>query len=57
MYLACFPQLPAMLALGHWTAFFLDLEQGTVGVFAGGRAVAFDTSFAVIVLGSQQRTA
>jgi hypothetical protein len=40
------PQLAAFLALGHGTAFALDLEEWSVAVLAGGCSVSFDTRFA-----------
>ena len=36
MNLSSFAELATVLALSHWTALFLDLKKGTVGVLAGG---------------------
>ena len=47
MDLSSFAELATVLALSHWTALFLDLKKGTVGVLAGGGAVALDAGLAV----------
>lgn len=46
VHLAGLPQLSAVVALGDGAAFLLDFKQGTIGVLAGRRAVAFDAGFA-----------
>lgn len=46
MDLAGLPELAAMFALGYGAALFLDLEQRTVGVLAGGGAMALDAGLA-----------
>ena len=45
--LLCFTEFTAVLALSDGTTLLLDLKEGTVGVFAGRGAMAFDTCFAV----------
>jgi hypothetical protein len=44
--LFCFSQFTAVFALGDGTAFFLNLEEGAISVFAVGRAMALDASLA-----------
>jgi len=40
-----FSKLSTMIALSYWSAFPFYFKERTVGVFASGRAMAFDTSF------------
>ena len=47
MDLAGLPELAAVFTLGDGSTLFLDLEQRTVGVLAGGGAVALDAGLAV----------
>lgn len=42
MDLLCFAQLTAVFTLRHWASLLLDLEERSIGVFAGRRTVAFD---------------
>jgi hypothetical protein len=47
VYLFRLAELTTVLALGDGTALLLYLEKRAICVFAGGRAMAFDTCFAV----------
>jgi hypothetical protein len=40
-----FSKLSTMIALSYWSAFPFYFKERSVGVFASGRAMAFNTSF------------
>ena len=46
MDLLRFTKLSAVVALGDGSTFLFDLKQWAVGVFARGRTMSFDASFA-----------
>jgi hypothetical protein len=42
-----FTEFPTVFTLRNRTTFLLDFEEGTVGMFAGGRTMTFDACFTV----------
>ena len=50
MDLFAFAQFSTVLTLGHRATLLFDFEQRSIGMFAGGRAVTFDTGLARLTM-------